>query len=101
MEPTEVKAHIQKGSFNQFYIFTGSEWKIQRIFLEQIAKFSGKELRYIDSISDIYHKKSTRAFVSKSYDRHISRTLRQGMPLLVQSLRSSYLNCCYTLALRK
>lgn len=67
MEPTEVKAHIQKGSFNQFYIFTGSEWKIQRIFLEQIAKFSGKELRYIDSISDIYHKKSTRAFVSKSY----------------------------------
>lgn len=67
MEPTEVKAHIQKGSFNPFYIFTGSEWKIQRIYLEQIAKSSGKELRYIDSISDIYHKKSTRAFVSKSY----------------------------------
>lgn len=67
MEPTEVKAHIQKSSFNPFYIFTGSEWKIQRIYLEQIAKSSGKELRYIDSISDIYHKKSTRAFVSKSY----------------------------------
>ena len=67
MEPTEVKAHIQKGSFYTFYIFTGPEWKIQRIYLEQIAKSSGKELRYIDSISDIYHKKSTRAFVSKSY----------------------------------
>lgn len=67
MEITEVKSHLQKKTFNRFYIFAGVEWKIQRIYIEQIAKVSGKELRYIDSISDIYAKRNNRAFIPKSY----------------------------------
>ena len=67
MEVNEIKAHIQKKQFNSFYIFTGPEWKIQRIYIDMIAKASGKELAFIDSITDIYGKLNNRSFLSKSY----------------------------------
>ena len=67
MEITEVKAHIKNKSFKNFYVFSGVEWKVQRIYIEQIAKTSGKELRYIDSITDIYSKRGNNAFIQKSY----------------------------------
>jgi len=67
MEITEIKSHIRDTSFNKFYIFSGPEWKVQRLYIEQIAKVSGKELRYIDSITDIYGKKGSKMFIQKSY----------------------------------
>lgn len=67
MEVNEIKAHIQQKRFNSFYIFTGPEWKIQRIYIDMIAKASGKELAFIDSITDIYGKLNNRSFLSKSY----------------------------------
>lgn len=67
MEITEIKTHIKNNNFNHFYIFAGDEWKVQRLYIEQIAKVSGKELRYIDSITDIYGKRNAKMFVPKSY----------------------------------
>lgn len=67
METTEIKSHIKNKSFSNFYIFSGSEWKIQRLYIDQISKVSGKELRYIDSISDIYGKRNSTSFIKKSY----------------------------------
>lgn len=67
MEVAEIKNHIQKRQFNKFYIFTGPEWKVQRIYLEQIAAASGKDLRYVDSITDIYSKLKNTSFISKPY----------------------------------
>lgn len=67
MEITEVKAHIRDNNFNKFYIFSGTEWKVQRLYIDQIVKVSGKELRYIDSIMDIYGKKGNKMFTQKSY----------------------------------
>jgi len=67
MEITEIKSHIKNKSFNNFYIFSGSEWKIQRLYIDQISKISGKELKYIDSISDIYGKRNNTSFIKKSY----------------------------------
>lgn len=67
MEVTEIKSHIQKKQFNSFYIFAGSEWKVQRLYIEQMVKASGKEMRYIDSIKDIYGKRNIKMFTSKSY----------------------------------
>lgn len=67
MEITEIKSHIQKNNFNQFYIFSGAEWKVQRLYIEQIAKISGKELRYIESIIDIFSKRNNSGFIQKSY----------------------------------
>lgn len=67
MEVNEIKAHIQNRKFNSFYIFSGPEWKVQRIYIDMIVKSSGKELAYIDSIADIYNKLNNRSFVKKSY----------------------------------
>lgn len=67
MEITEIKSHIKNKSFNNFYIFSGSEWKIQRLYLDQISKVSGKELKYIDSITDIYGRRNNTSFIKKSY----------------------------------
>jgi len=67
MEVAEIKNHIQKRQFNKFYIFTGPEWKVQRIYLEQMASASGKDLRYVDSITDIYSKLKNTSFISKPY----------------------------------
>ena len=67
MEVTELKAQIQSKQFNPFYIFAGVEWKVQRIYIDQIAKTSGKELAYVDSIADVYSKLGSRSFLSKSH----------------------------------
>lgn len=67
MEITEVKSHIQKKTFNPFYIFSGPEWKVQRLYIDQISKTSEKELRYIESISDIYAKRNNAGFIKKNY----------------------------------
>ena len=67
MEIAEVKAHIKNKSFKNFYIFSGEEWKVQRIYIDQISKTSEKELRYIDSITDIYGRRGNKAFIQKSY----------------------------------
>lgn len=67
MEITEIKSHIKNKSFNNFYIFSGLEWKIQRLYIDQISKVSGKELKYIDSITDIYGKRNNTSFIKKSY----------------------------------
>lgn len=67
MEVSEVKSHIKNKQFDNFYIFAGEEWKVQRIYIEQIAKASGKLMKYIDSIADIYSKLSNKSFIKQSY----------------------------------
>lgn len=67
MEVSEVKSHIKNKQFDSFYIFAGEEWKVQRIYIEQIAKASNKTMKYIDSIADIYSKLSNKSFIKKSY----------------------------------
>lgn len=67
MEITEVKNDIRNKTFKPFYIFAGEEWRVQRIYIDQISTVSGKELRYIDSITDIYGKLKTNSFAQRSY----------------------------------
>lgn len=67
MEVSEIKHHIQTKNLNSFYVFTGVEWKVQRIYIDMISKTSGKELKYIDGIGDIYSKLNNKSFLQKSY----------------------------------
>jgi len=67
MEIAELKNQIQNKQLNSFYIFSGPEWKVQRLYLEQMAKVTDKELVYVDSIVDIYSKLKASSLVSKSY----------------------------------
>ena len=67
MDITELKSHIQNKQFNKFYVFTGPEWKIQQIYIRQLASASGKELKYVDSVNDVYAKMRSGSFVQKHY----------------------------------
>ena len=67
MTVAEVKAQIQSGNLSKFYIFAGQEWAVQRIYIDMIAKVSGKSLKYIDSITDVYSTLRNRSFIKQSY----------------------------------
>lgn len=67
METVEIKHHIQTKQLDNFYIFAGTEWRVQRIYIDQIAKVSGKTLKYVDSINDIYSNLQSTSFIPKSY----------------------------------
>lgn len=67
MEVNEIKHHIQSKQFNSFYIFTGTEWKIQKIYIDMISKYSEKELNYVEGISDIFSKSKNRSLIQKSF----------------------------------
>ena len=49
MEVATLKSHIQRNALRQFYIFTGEEWKVQQIYIDQIVKVSGKQKRYAEN----------------------------------------------------
>lgn len=67
MNITEIKQNIQSKQFNDFYIFTGEEWQVQKIYMHKIAEVSGKQLKYIDTISDIYSNLKNGSFLSVPY----------------------------------
>lgn len=67
MDIKSLKAKIKSNQLPNYLIFSGEEWKVQQIYIQQIAKVTGKEVKYIDSISDIYGKLKNRSFVSNTY----------------------------------
>lgn len=67
MKVTDVKKQIIEKHLDNFYIFTGEEIKAQRIYINKISEVSGLELKYVDTIRDIYGKLKNRSFVQKYY----------------------------------
>lgn len=65
MDVSVVKNHIKTKQFNDFYLFTGTEWAVQKIYIDQIAKVSGKELCYIDSIADVWSQIVNTSLIKK------------------------------------
>lgn len=51
---TDVKQQIQDRSLQDFYVFTGEEIEVQRIYINKIAEVSGKEVCRIESIADVW-----------------------------------------------
>lgn len=50
----DVKQHIKDKSFQSYYIFTGDEIEIQRIYVNKIAETLGYRVNRIDAISDVW-----------------------------------------------
>lgn len=65
MDVATLKAKIKSKQLPSYLIFSGDEWKVQQIYIDQIAKVTGKEIVRIDDISDIYGKLRNRSFVQK------------------------------------
>lgn len=65
MDVATLKAKIKSKQLPSYLIFSGPEWKVQELYIKQIAKVTGKETKRIDEISDIYGKLKNRSFVQK------------------------------------
>ena len=67
MEVSDLKNLIRSKVVPHFLIFTGEEYKVQRIYAEQIAKVYGLKLKYIDAVADITKKLGTKSMFKENY----------------------------------
>lgn len=63
MDVATLKAKIKSKQLPSYLIFSGLEWKVQELYIQQIAKVTSKEIKRIDSITDIYSKLRNKSFV--------------------------------------
>ena len=66
MDVATLKAKIKSKQLPSYLIFSGYEWKVQQIYIDQIAKVTGKEVKIIDSVTDIYKQLRNRSFTQKA-----------------------------------
>lgn len=67
MDVSGLKAHIKSKTVPHKLYFTGSEWAVQKIFIEQISKVTGLETKRVESITDVMGKLRSKSFVQKNY----------------------------------
>lgn len=67
MEVQELKHLIKEKTIPSFMIFTGEEWLVQKLYIEQIAKVVNLEIQYIDKVSDIIDTLGSKSLFSQNY----------------------------------
>lgn len=67
MDVNGLKAHIKSNTLPKILYFTGTEWAVQKIFIEQIAKVKKFECKRVESITDVMGRFKSRSFVQKDY----------------------------------
>lgn len=91
MDVSALKAKIKSKQIPHYLIFTGPEWKVQQIYIEQIAKVTKSEAVHIDSIKDIASTMRSKAFlsVSKAFIVRDDTELLQADSNVIQSITDS------------
>ncbi len=64
MELNSLKAQIKSGSFDHFYIWKVDEPAIARVYRDMIAKKSGANVSYVDTIADVFGRARSRSLLS-------------------------------------
>lgn len=67
MDVSALKAYIQTKKIPSILIFSGPEWEVQKIYINQIVKVTGLESKRVDSIADVVSKFKSTSFVNKDY----------------------------------
>ena len=67
MDVSALKAKIQTKNIPSYLIFTGDEWKIQEIYIQQIAKALEKDIRRVDTLQEVYDSLRSKSFIKTSY----------------------------------
>lgn len=67
MDVNGLKAHVKTKTIPKILFFTGDEWAVQKIFIEQIAKSTGLECKRVESITDVMGRFKSKSFVQKDY----------------------------------
>ena len=63
MDVATLKARIKSKQLPSYLIFSGLEWKVQELYIKQISKVTGKEIKRIDDVASIYGKLRNKSFV--------------------------------------
>lgn len=63
MEINEVKQQILSGQLDKWYIFTGEENAVARIYIDKLAESSGSSVKFADSIIDVVSKPKSQGFI--------------------------------------
>ena len=66
MTVSTIHTELAQGRTRKVYMFTGSEWRVQRIYIEQIAKVAKMSYKYVNAISDVYASLTSSLFGSTS-----------------------------------
>lgn len=66
MDVGTLKAKIKSKQLPSQLILTGPEWKVQEIYINQIAKVTQKDIRRIDTVLDIYQQLRNKSFIQTS-----------------------------------
>lgn len=61
MDLTTLKNHIKTKQFNDYYIFTGPEITVMKIYLEQMSKVLDTNVKNLESITDLAKKLTNRS----------------------------------------
>lgn len=88
MDVSTLKNHIINKQFDSYYIFAGSEWQVQRIYINQIAKVLDIGVVYIEQLKDVYNQLKNKGFVSKNY----CYVVRDDRDLIVNEKLQSTIN---------
>lgn len=68
MDVSTIHKELNRGVTRKFYIFTGDEWAVQQIYIDQIVnvlkrEFDGIQYKRIDEVSSILTKLSNNSFI--------------------------------------
>ena len=67
MDVAGLKSHIKTNTLPSVLYFTGDEWAVQKIFIQQIARTKGMEIKRVNSITEVINKFKSVSFVQKNY----------------------------------
>ena len=67
MDVATLKAKIKSKQLPNYLIFGGDEWKVQEIYIKQISKVTGKDIKRVEDVASIYSSLKNRSFLGKSY----------------------------------
>lgn len=66
MDLTTLKSHIKNKTFDDYYIFTGPEIAVMRIYLNQIAKVLGATVKSLESLEVLSQKLTNKAMLKNA-----------------------------------
>lgn len=67
MEVIDLKNLIKSNQIPNFIIFTGEEYMVQKIYIQQIAKVRNLTVRHIDEVADITKQLGSKSLFSEHY----------------------------------
>ena len=63
MEINQVKQQILSKQLDSWYIFTGDERAVAKLYIDKLAEVSGSTVKFADSIIDVLGKPMSKAFI--------------------------------------